>query len=50
MTCLNLSYKLEARVAKLDKKLKKLMKTMKTQGIKRSVKEEQKIGLRTNDV
>jgi hypothetical protein len=45
--CLNLNYKLEARVATLDKKQKKLMKT---QGMKRNVKEEQTNGLRTNDV
>lgn len=44
---LYLNYKLEARVATLDKKQKKLMNT---QGMKRSVKEEQKNGLRMNDV
>jgi predicted nucleic acid-binding protein len=38
MTYLNLSYKLEARVATLDKKQEKIMKTMKTQQMKRSVK------------
>jgi len=51
MTYLNLSFKLEARVATLDKKKQeKIMKTMKTQQMKRSVKIRVKIGLRMNDV